>query len=847
MQAMGAALAVGAGATASSGSATAQDSAAEGVLYGVASPALGAAALAKGVADWEDDLNTDVSADETIIHSQSVSEKESYDAHDVVFGNYLKDMNTVASLEARNAIANAWQDNLNSSEAYQAALEAVRSYYAQREKNHWEVVNKALVQHSHSTNTILAADGITDDFLSFFVDNSSNTATDLEKAIITPDRVETTITLHNGDEHTMESPEFHIQTTDGTNEFKGPLGEFLDSWDSSNEQFTVQCDDTSNTWTTNLRATVQSVGDPTDGGLASRTVFDATDVMAIVDEITSQSDRVTGNYSESFVSDLYAELDAGNIEPSDIRGAEGQVRFMAGTDDISSDAYRISMLQTLDMEQADLSKTASMTVTYDGFSAAENVQNQAENRKQTYSEQVSDTYRGMLFARDIPDSGLETGLSYAVGRLPRLLFVGNTSPSVTAIDAVTHEEVWSAPGFSGNIKERYLAVSPDRTRVAVTDNSSVALLDAASGQELWTTSLSAYAVEIYQDDSNSFVLATDDTNCVCFDLETGEQQWSLGLSSDTARGVDPAPSKGVAFVQYGNTNVAQIDVSDGSFVTDDSGDVVQWTAANNPRAIAYNAKNDVLALSCQSTALQVLDASDGSEVFNQSHSGNADTAETWGDYAAFGADGSATVVDLSSMEELWSVDTGNNPRFDPSQNLVWVGDMDTDTVFGYDLDSGTEQTSFSHVSALALERPQVEDPMVRHAVMYDAEDGEEIPFYSGTFTIDSMTDSEGNEVETTGEDWGEPQYDSYDSSEFVKQMEDTEDYQINEAWADDDSSIGIPGVGGDGGDFIDWVMNQLGLDIGLGPLSRLGDKIAGIPVWILGLGGAAVLATGGDD
>ncbi|ELY85039.1 hypothetical protein C486_00345, partial [Natrinema gari JCM 14663] len=805
MQAMGAALAVGAGATASSGSATAQDSAAEGVLYGVASPALGAAAIATEVADWSGEVNTDVAADESIIHSQSVSEMESYDAHHITYQNYLQDMNTVASLEARHAIASAWEDGMNSSEAYQAALEAIRSYYAQREKNHWEVVNKALTQHSHSTNTILASSEITDDFLAVFVDNSSNSNTDLQKAIISPDRVETEITLHNGDTHTMKSPQLHIQTTDGVDEAKKAIGAFHESWDSDAEVFTVEADSSTNTWETNLRATVQSVGDPADGGLPSRTVFSGPDVMEIVTEITDESDRVVNNYSESFVSDLYAELDAGNITPSDIRGAEGQVRFMSGTDDVSSDAYRMGMLQTLNMEQQDLSKISSTTITYSGYTGLEPVEQDGDT-VQTLADHVEGrTMEGVFQARTLPSDGLSIGETYGtqslnnaiVGYDSNLAVLGSTDGEIA--ESRTHSSIHNVVADPSDYGVAYLGVDGDTIAV-----------DTTTGAELFRTGINGdYCLAVSPDGSTLYIGGYSDLTL--YDTEAREVTATYDLSGDPVQGLAVSPDGSPLYALASTTDsnpIYEVDPSDGSYTEIAS-------VSSTPNGLEMRPGGGQLAVACTG----------GPTLVNLSDGTTSSLVGTGADDVAYSRDGQTLVAalngsslmafDTDDESSLWEYTNSEGyvgvDRSADGSAFVAIANGSDATLVGVDPNGNELWTNqpisdYSRPGALATISVQEDFAgIAEQPLMYDAPNSEEVRLESGLFTADDMTDSSGNTVESTsGEDWGAPEYGSYDSQEFVDYTKGTEQFQLEEAWADD-GSIGIPGVGGDGGSFLDWL------------------------------------------
>lgn len=481
-----------------------------------------------GQAYWVDDDIAEPEADETILHSTAVSERESYDAHLTTLGNHIEDMSTIASLEARNEIANSWEDNESQTSGYSNTLSRIRDYYAEpHEKNHYELTNKALTQLSHLAHTAQADDDVEDDFIAFFVDNSSHPDEELAMATLTNERVETEFELHNGDTITMESPELYVQTESGDGEFRGPLSaEIIDSWDSEEETFELEADD-GETWETSLNFTVMSVGDPEDGGLESETVFWGAEFAGLLEEIEDQSDRVTGNYSEDFVEDLYAELDDGNIEPSDIRGAEGNARFLAGTDDASSDALRMALLQQLNMEQADLSEVASMTITYSGYTAQETREADDEIYRAP-SDWVQDrTMEGFFQARELPDSGLSTDQTYAAGTTSHVVVYD--SGYMCLLDPVNDEIIWEYdPNHGGSLEGFEVGLRSGVSFGAYASTDNTYAIDLWTGEELWTDSTGSRPYAAAEISETEVVLTDGDLRKLS--IETGDELETIPYS-----------------------------------------------------------------------------------------------------------------------------------------------------------------------------------------------------------------------------------------------------------------------------------------------------------------------------
>lgn len=188
-------------------------------------------------------------------------------------------------------------------------------------------------------------------------------------------------------------------------------------------------------------------------------------------------------------------------------------------------------------------------------------------------------------------------------------------------------------------------------------------------------------------------------------------------------------------------------------------------------------------------------------------------------------DGTVTAYDLDSYDEVWSVDY-EAPRQaallpDDSAFVVNVADG----VVALDPDDGTEQwhTEFDGGGGLGFRPVGEVDGIVGDTTFYDAADGREKQL-SGLLTVQEMTDSDGEEIEETDPgDWGRPEYNTADSTEFMEYMEHTHEYRIEEEWAPDDDGVTLPGV-----DPGDWMDNPTGAIAGLVIIMGVVTVIAGI-------------------
>lgn len=752
------------------------------------------------VADWSGDVDESPTSDEVILHSMAVSERESYNAHAAVFGNHLQDTPAAASLEARHEIASAWEDGKNSTEGYAAAQSGVRDYYGTHEINHIEVFTKAFTQFSFIAKTCEDDPDIFDDFLSIEVTNATLSGTDDSMVMnrVTSTRVEETYSLKNGEEHTVTTPEFLFETEQ--TEHREPLTQaVIDSYDPETKTFTFS-DDSGNSWETPLTLVVQNVGEE----LPSETVFDGRSWAELLDDVRAQSDNVTANYSESFVTDLYAELDAGNISPSDIRGVEAQAQYLSGTDDVTADRFRMALLQALKMEQPDLSSVASMLVSYDGFTGREASTNSAGDRQMFSTEAVTDEqYEGLLYGSGLPDDGLQTGGRYTVG-LP--VYYGDADYEVHSVNSASGTPNWSYDAHSGILFD--LAVSPDGATVytAAGDSESHAV-DVTNGARLWsvTNSNGDVRAATADPDGDTLFLGGDGGFLEAVHVADGTTKWSASTTVNRVSAIELSPDGGTIFVSDGST-VRAISTSDGS---------ENWTYSGHAEtvsALAVSPDGETLYTGSYDTDVHAVAVSDQSQKWTLTD--HPDTVSGLG----VSPDGetlyssSETVIALNVADQStgWTFDSfGRSNGLETSNdgNLVYVttwADTAESAVFAFDSSDGSIEWTAADGknSANGLAIRQIDgslDGSLARALMYDAPSGSEIQMSDGVIEMESMTNRDGEEQENVN--WDEPEYDTYDSKEFVTYIETVEEYLESleaEEGSDGDDSL-FPGFGFDSG------------------------------------------------
>jgi hypothetical protein len=776
--------------------------------YDPAAVALGVGYPVPWAASWLadtifDEINEDPdSGDDVILHSQATSADERMNAHEIVVANYLTDMHTMANIEARHAIAAAWEDGKNASTAYADAITAIRSYYEPHEVNHMEILAQVLLdlgsvadagtsneQDTSVVDWVNEAASYTGSDSSVYARATANYTEDVE------------VTLHNGTTYTIGAvPHIRFYTAESHHTYEVPFTDVIDAYDVQNEEVTVSGPDYD--WTASLKWSVPNVP---DADLPAERVFDFSKWITQFTEFESQSDMVAGNYDEVFVEDIFAELAAGNIDPSDVRGVEGTARFLSGTEDATSDAYRMALMQQLDLKQTDLSKVASMKVDYTGFSSR--MFNTTDTgREEVFGDYVTgETYEGQMFARDVGKDSVSTGEMYLAD--PALFATDGSGAKF--LNPASGTERWHF-NTGGNTKT--ITPSPDRKKVFVGINSTaenqVYALDAGDGSVIWSVSYSfnVDSIDVSPDGSKVFIGNSSHPDVICLSAETGGEEWSTTVNryvNDLAVSHDGST---LYVAQY--TDVHALNTSDGS--TTWGGAATDFsTNSISVDGIAPAPDGSAVYVALDSQEARSLDPSDGSTVWtysNTSHQVNN---------VAVSPDGSTIVIGESSSDvqgidpngnQIWSYGSAAGAiygiGFYPDGSTVYVG---SDSLHAIDPADGSQQWSNSSSGTCYALETRVHgedyDGVIGNATMYDVPSSTEVPLALGKVTISEMSDSDGNSVETTSYD--DPDYDTYDATEYATYTTKVNEYLESIGYWEDSSTSSSGGGGLFGGNFLE--------------------------------------------
>ncbi|OIB58177.1 hypothetical protein [Natrialba sp. SSL1] len=486
----------------------------ETLVYDVASPDPGMYYFSRAVSLGYNTLfgSDDNTEDEVAMHGRAMDTREHWDGHIVTVDNWLEDASTVASIDARTAMTDAWENGQDVHEMQGEAVSAIYDYYAQRQRNHIVAAMRSLNQHAHVAEDARRADDTDEHFINPGLPDHSDGQEvehweltddrgqgDDELGDMDPDDVEpnTEFELVNGETFETVCPEFFFEF-DGGDEFRGPIDdEWVDGYEEADgtDSITLETAD-GHEIEHHFQIGLMTVP---DADLKSRRVMHvADDFMRVLQRIEEEADLVSDNYDLDLAEALFDALDDGRVTPEMIRSPEGYARHLSGTDDVHSSRYKMALLSTLGLENPDLSETAHMVVSYDGPTSltayheddSEDIHDYIEGRSLVPTDYQSETVSGMLYGR--PDSGISTGGTYLAD--PYVAVSGRS-------------EGYIAPLYGG----------PDDATMRFEDD------------DLNLAGLSTFSQYLFLSDYG------DNNAYYAIDLETGEQVGSYGTSDFQSR------------------------------------------------------------------------------------------------------------------------------------------------------------------------------------------------------------------------------------------------------------------------------------------------------------------------
>lgn len=724
------------------------------------------------ISELDDSINRDPSADRQILHQLVHNEIEWMNSHFVNFGNYMNDTRPIASLEARHGMASVWEDGGGSSEGHDYALQRIRQYYELPEFNHLHAGNKALLQlmyiHKSGQDTddeypvtgSAYIDGVEEDNVDFrFTDDAETEEVELE--------------LHDGttvDEDAFE----HIDHTEGAEGvFTTPVFEFvdyddgevlhsqpitqdvLDSYDPDGHPLhgngsVTFTDDDETEYVTDLQLVVENVGDADeDPSLGSQRAFDGLEWLDLLEEVEELSDDVVSWYDQSFVEDIYGELDAGNITPEQVRSPEGMARYLSGTDDPEDSRFQVSWMQQFGFERADMSIVSGMEVEWTGATDTEALADpDLDDRHVRPSDRVDDLrYEGVLFGRETPE-GFESGRSYSLD--PQLFIASETDGDLESFSAFDGSHNWTYQDAM-DAEIRGIARHPDKDRLFLVDtDDAIRAVDYRDEETVWSASTTATQPDTHLSTENEIFFVGSPT-ARAFDSEDGTELWER--DEDYAGYFAMPDDESELFLSYYET-LESVDPETGE---------TNWTYDLPARVEDLDCDSDgsIVAVSVEDNTeddgyIHAVDTDDQSEMWEFDFEG-----EDYATTVSFSPDDESLVsgtfeeqvmsIDSSDGSELWAHSHDGRPyesAFSPDGSLVYLSGLNV-PVTALDSDGGTfefEMEAGSSYYGLEIPQPDV-DGMAARSMMFDEENGEQVDLWDGVVTINEMWDADGATIE----------------------------------------------------------------------------------------------------
>ncbi|WP_436347692.1 outer membrane protein assembly factor BamB family protein [Natronorubrum sp. FCH18a] len=779
------------------------------------------------------DTNDEPNSDEIALYSALITAREWWNnAYATMLDNRLTDLQMAAHSNGRAAIADAWEDGASSSEANDYVFDAVENTFSVPYGNTLEVAGTVLEQISYVSEVAQASSEIDDRFVTHTILNSDYSGSGAiveEETNITPGINTSDVTLPNGETKEVRSPVIYQEWDDGDSVSFQLDGDLLDSYSYTDELFNLT---TQNDETADARGLFQSMAVP-DEELESEAIFDLREVMEQLEEIEDQMQEVKGNYDLSLVDDIYAALDDGLIEPSDVRGVYGLTEHLSGSTDATSDRYRMALLNSLGLDRQDLSEVSSMTAEYDGFTDREMVRDSDTGeleRVELLDEQTVEL-EGQLFG-DLSGS-LSPDSTYQCNPL---MFTAELGGSIVCRQAMSGNTVWtqgetvSAGAIPINIDSKAYEDGELWYYVPEFEASEVVALDMDTGDELWRNDLAPDDVNgAYKSGSTLYVAASGSYSSFDVSENSVSQNWSS----------DSGSSDYVQVSESAGIGVASVDDTDFEVFDTETGDVLHTETRGSDSVYAIELFNDGESLifhdqSGNYTRYDLSDPSSPSEDWSVDLNGYSDdivyvperneivaTEDTGGPVIGLDAEDGSTTFSYDFGERIYSIDIAGQGRY-----VAIAGRLDEE-LHVYDLEENEvvaiEENTGDNARVVSSSIPEYDD--VFRGTFFDAPSGDEYELVNGELQIQKLTTSDGEELEDDYEaEWDRPEYDEVDMEPFSEYLDEvsTKHADAVAAGEEDDDSDSEVSVG------ISNPFSDLGVDSGMLGLGLIGVVVLAV-------------------
>lgn len=775
----------------------------DGVVYDPTRPTTGGM-LFGNIGEFTDLLGSSPAADPYVIHNQLIRGGEWWSNLTATsFDNRMTDAQMVANIHARVEIADAWEDGDNSSDAYSRVLESMPEYWDVPAINHIETARAVLMEVAYASeisheledydNFVTSRHPNPDDYTGDEdpVDPNSRPDTDLH---------ETSIELPSGEEYEFEIPAIPVEWEDG-DKIEFVFGqEMMDKYEPDDDatfgegffhDLETEDGNTVEKWDPGVSGGSQPDFD-------TETPFRFSELADQLLEIEEAEEDSRADYDQQIVDDIYEALDDGLIEPSDVRGVEGTAEWLSGRTDATDSRYMMALYGTLGLERADLTNVSHMTGHIDGYSFADLERDDSGNILSSRYEELEQSFEGQVFAELIGDTDLQSGHTYINNPLLWFGYDGEVE-GACALNAQSLEiELRLDLGSEAN----YVYPHHDGKRLFVAhDNGDVLgyyLNDLDEPYLEWDSSnfdwhrcdwIDAHDGKLIMHGSGN-----NDSSYI-YDLEDEIEVASINDAGDDYFFLD----REMDWFIHAGGNLTIYDLEGDELYDVDLTDKDSDGISSN-YATTFDNGNQLL-LSDTGSEIQTWDISDDDpdnwEV-NWTASTNSNVALVGPDYervyvAAGNIDDDnwVSAYDMEDGSELYRNETVNGRLrwmvWNPDQTELFTATND-DYIYAIDPDDGEilREVYEPEINEWWLSSlPAEYDGVLNRTIAFDASEGEEHQVTYGTLEVDTMVDSDGDnvvpwerddledELDELSDDDLETIFDEIDDLESVDDIENT--------------------------------------------------------------------------
>ncbi len=359
----------------------------------------------------------------TDLHTQLVTARDSRDQKITSYENLVSDLETVTSLEARAAVADAYRNGKSAQEARQAALEAIENSTVKRQEFLIKFFESDAALLRYTANVSGERLSPQDDLAYLVTDDSgpsgvSYDATTYDEWLPANQSPTANVTLVDGTNRTVDAFSVRFNATNTANPNDNVYGTQVVTVTPDKQYPGYKQEPTSTTWDSPayFNFTKIQVREPyQESPLTGQRVYTHQDYYEAWNETKTTYYNVTNRFNQSTVDALYQSFNNGEIDPENVVPPEERVdEFPNASTDY--EAYRAALAATLGAAHPDYSNFSKMEIdftgeTYRTFNTTTDSYERVTVENETYTGYV-------LMDGQPPNGSLQVGQTYDVSNLP---------------------------------------------------------------------------------------------------------------------------------------------------------------------------------------------------------------------------------------------------------------------------------------------------------------------------------------------------------------------------------------------------------------------------------------------